>query len=86
MVSGLPWWIPPGCWALSGVLVFHRPCERLLARWLREEHDREESERVTAAALGVPFEKEGVISRLLDSHPDVHTRLHHLQAHLENRR
>jgi Zn-dependent protease with chaperone function len=33
-VSGVPWWIPFGCWTLSGALVFSRPCERLLARWL----------------------------------------------------
>ncbi|MGR4853362.1 M48 family metalloprotease [Streptomyces sp. LARHCF252] len=53
---------------------------------LHQERDREESRRVTAAALGVAFAREGVITRLLDSHPDVHTRLHHLQAHLESRR
>lgn len=34
LVSGLPWWAPFGCWSLSGALVFSRPCERLLARWL----------------------------------------------------
>lgn len=33
-VTGLAWWIPFGCWALSGALVFSRPCERLLARRL----------------------------------------------------
>ncbi|MFC9681504.1 M48 family metalloprotease [Streptomyces sp. NPDC056948] len=33
-LSGLPWWLLFGCWVLSGALVFHRPCERLLARWL----------------------------------------------------
>lgn len=51
---------------------------------LHQERDREESRR--AAALGRAFTREGVIARLLDSHPDVHTRLHHLQAHLNNRR
>ncbi|MGC4975782.1 M48 family metalloprotease [Streptomyces sp. DT199] len=51
---------------------------------LHRERDREESRR--AAALGRAFTREGVIARLLDSHPDVHTRLHHLQAHLNNRR
>lgn len=40
----------------------------------------------TASSAGVQFEKQGVLTRLLDSHPDVHTRLHHLQAFLENRR
>lgn len=52
---------------------------------LREEHEREKSERAAATAMGKPFEKEGVITRLLDSHPDVHTRLHHLQTRLESR-
>ncbi|MGW2747473.1 M48 family metalloprotease [Streptomyces sp. NPDC001450] len=33
-LGGPPWWLPLGGWALSGVLVFHRPCERLMARWL----------------------------------------------------
>ncbi|MFI1413054.1 M48 family metalloprotease [Streptomyces sp. NPDC020707] len=50
---------------------------------LAAEHTREQSERTTTAALGGRFEGEGVIARLLDSHPDVHTRLHHLQARLE---
>lgn len=52
---------------------------------LREEHEREQSERVAAAAVGVRLGKEGVISRLLDSHPDLTTRLHHLQSRLESR-
>lgn len=52
---------------------------------LRKDYEREESERATAAALGTPFAKEGVTARLLASHPDVCTRLHHLQGHLENR-
>lgn len=43
---------------------------------LRAEHDRLES-RQTA--------REGVMLRLLDSHPDVHTRMHHLQAYVERR-
>ncbi|MEY9993513.1 Zn-dependent protease with chaperone function [Streptomyces sp. V4I8] len=50
---------------------------------LREEQQREQSER---AARGVPFGREHLIARLLESHPDVHTRLHHLQARLESRR
>ncbi|MDH6549377.1 Zn-dependent protease with chaperone function [Streptomyces sp. SAI-041] len=40
---------------------------------LRAEHDRMES-RQTA--------QEGLMMRLLDSHPDVHTRMHHLQAYV----
>lgn len=31
---GPPWWAPAGCWALSGALAFHRPCERVMARRL----------------------------------------------------
>ncbi|MDT0570714.1 M48 family metalloprotease [Streptomyces sp. DSM 3412] len=34
VLLGPPWWIPFGCWVVSGGLAFHRPCERLLARWL----------------------------------------------------
>ncbi|CAL9468965.1 M48 family metalloprotease [Streptomyces sp. enrichment culture] len=48
---------------------------------LYQECDQGESRRTTAAAST----KDGLIARLLDSHPDVHTRLHHLQAYLENR-
>ncbi|MFF9883707.1 MULTISPECIES: M48 family metalloprotease [Streptomyces] len=32
VLSGPPWWVPVGCWTVSGALVFHRPCERILAR------------------------------------------------------
>ncbi|MCX4857794.1 M48 family metalloprotease [Streptomyces canus] len=46
LVSGLPWWLPFGCWALSGALVFSRPFERLLARWLfRLRYPAPEEER-----------------------------------------
>ncbi|MCX4730172.1 M48 family metalloprotease [Streptomyces sp. NBC_01363] len=31
---GLPFWIPAGLWLASGALVFHRPTEDLLARYL----------------------------------------------------
>lgn len=51
---------------------------------LHQERAREESRR--ADAPGLAFTREAVIARLLDSHPDVHTRLHHLQTHLNNRR
>jgi Zn-dependent protease with chaperone function len=47
---------------------------------LRNEHEREQAEQADAAALGISAEDEGLAARLLDSHPDVHTRLHHLQA------
>ncbi|MEV0639295.1 M48 family metalloprotease [Streptomyces sp. NPDC050619] len=53
---------------------------------LHLEREKELTERSGAAAMGIPFAREGVISRLLDSHPDVHTRLHHLQTHLDSRR
>ncbi|MFF7791909.1 M48 family metalloprotease [Streptomyces sp. NPDC007991] len=52
---------------------------------LHQERDMEECRRVLAAAPGAAFTKGGMIARLLDSHPDVHTRLHHLQTHVENR-
>ncbi|NEB00009.1 M48 family metalloprotease [Streptomyces sp. SID13726] len=46
LVSGIPWWLPFGCWVLSGALVFSRPCERLLARWLfRLRYPAPEEER-----------------------------------------
>ncbi|MDX3516350.1 M48 family metalloprotease [Streptomyces scabiei] len=53
---------------------------------LHEDLDREENARVSAAAAGARFAEEGVIARILASHPDAHTRLHHLQAHLESGR
>ncbi|MEU9239986.1 hypothetical protein [Streptomyces sp. NPDC048385] len=53
---------------------------------LCEEHDRERSERAAATAAGLSLGKEGVLARLLASHPDVHTRLHHLHARSRNRR
>lgn len=34
LLFGPPWWIPLGCWAVSGGLSFSRPFERLMARWL----------------------------------------------------
>ncbi|MCR3730238.1 Zn-dependent protease with chaperone function [Streptomyces umbrinus] len=52
---------------------------------LQSAHSQEESERTAAATLGIRFEEEGMIARLLDSHPDLHTRLHHLQAHLDRK-
>ncbi|MGW3953390.1 M48 family metalloprotease [Streptomyces sp. NPDC004752] len=53
---------------------------------LSEEHDRRHSQRADSASPEVPPDRESVIARLLDSHPDVHTRLHHLQARLERER
>ncbi|MFE1236727.1 M48 family metalloprotease [Streptomyces tendae] len=53
---------------------------------LCNEHEREQVARAHAAALDLPAKDEGVVARLLDSHPDLHTRLHHLRAHLESRR
>ena len=43
---------------------------------LGDEHEREAPERTA----------EGILVRLLDSHPETHTRLHHLQAYLDGRR
>ncbi|MEU6464634.1 M48 family metalloprotease [Streptomyces sp. NPDC046976] len=33
-LGGPPWWLGSAGWALSGVLLFHRPCERVVARRL----------------------------------------------------
>ncbi|MFG2649907.1 M48 family metalloprotease [Streptomyces sp. NPDC048436] len=49
---------------------------------LRKEQAGEEAERATAATLGSPLQEPGLIARLLSSHPDLHTRLHHLQEGL----
>jgi Zn-dependent protease with chaperone function len=53
---------------------------------LREDIAHEQAARVGAAAMGVRFEEEGVLARLLASHPDVHTRLHRLQTHRDSGR
>ncbi|MEU6679170.1 M48 family metalloprotease [Streptomyces sp. NPDC046925] len=53
---------------------------------LRKEQAGQESERATAAALGSPLRVPGLIARLLSSHPDLHTRLHHLQQGLDGGR
>ncbi|MFD9109090.1 MULTISPECIES: M48 family metalloprotease [Streptomyces] len=53
---------------------------------LHEDLDRAATARVSASAMGARFEEEGVMARLLASHPDAHTRLHHLRAHLDNGR
>lgn len=50
---------------------------------LSAEHDHE---RAVAAGLGDPSARDGLIAQLLDSHPDLTTRLHHLQSRLETRR
>ncbi|SPF05116.1 M48 family metalloprotease [Streptomyces sp. MA5143a] len=53
---------------------------------LREDLAHDEASRVGATAMGVRFEEEGVVARLLASHPDVHTRLHRLQTHVDSAR
>lgn len=53
---------------------------------LRTEHDRQSSGRATSAALGSPSERHGMATRLLATHPEVHTRLHRLQSYLERTR
>ncbi|MYU02841.1 M48 family metalloprotease [Streptomyces sp. SID8366] len=51
---------------------------------LGDESEREPVQRPERRSLG---SADGpVLTRLLDSHPDIHTRLHHLQARLERRR
>ncbi|MEU5058729.1 MULTISPECIES: M48 family metalloprotease [Streptomyces] len=50
---------------------------------LAREHGREHA---SAMSRGLHVERPGMIARLLASHPDVHTRLHHLQAHLDGLR
>ncbi|MEU0006515.1 M48 family metalloprotease [Streptomyces sp. NPDC006314] len=52
---------------------------------LSDEHDRKNRHRADRPVLGIPPGKESITARLLDSCPDVHTRLHHLQAHLDKR-
>ncbi|WP_327718802.1 M48 family metalloprotease [Streptomyces sp. NBC_00490] len=56
----------------------------MLAAVLDKLHRQEQSEQaeVTARNGGVPVE-ESALSRLLSSHPDHHTRLHHLQRYLQ---
>lgn len=56
----------------------------MLAAVLDKLHRQEQYERaeVTARNGGIPVE-EGALSRLLSSHPDHHTRLHHLQPYLQ---
>ncbi|MEV0529294.1 M48 family metalloprotease [Streptomyces sp. NPDC050439] len=49
---------------------------------LRKEQAGQDTERAKAAALGAPRGTPGLIGRLLSSHPDLHTRLHHLQEGL----
>ncbi|WP_240982858.1 M48 family metalloprotease, partial [Streptomyces sp. S3(2020)] len=59
----------------------------MLAAVLDKLHRQEQytQAEVTARNGGVPVE-EGALSRLLSSHPDHHTRLHHLQPYLQPQR
>ncbi len=59
----------------------------MLAAVLDKLHQQEQYEQasLTARNGGVPVE-EGALSRLLSSHPDHHTRLHHLQPYLQPQR
>ncbi|MET9011327.1 M48 family metalloprotease [Streptomyces olivaceoviridis] len=52
---------------------------------LGQEHERTSRQDAARAMHGAPAEKVSIIARLLDGHPDVHTRLHHLQNWLESR-
>ncbi len=53
---------------------------------LSKEHNRDRAQRAARAGGGLPAGKEPIIARLLDGHPDIPTRLHHLQNQLENTR
>jgi Zn-dependent protease with chaperone function len=53
---------------------------------LSQEHEREHRQHSARAVHGSAAAKESFLTRLLDDHPDVHTRLHHLRRRLENRR
>ncbi|MCG0062863.1 M48 family metalloprotease [Streptomyces tricolor] len=56
---------------------------------LSQEHERKSRPYAAPRGRGIPATKESITARLLDDHPDVHTRLHHLhclQKRLENRR
>ncbi|MDW4908562.1 M48 family metalloprotease [Streptomyces sp. ADMS] len=59
----------------------------MLAAVLDKLHQEEQRRTATLAALngGVPPE-ESPLSKLLSSHPDYHTRLHHLQPYLHQQR
>ncbi|MEU7055136.1 M48 family metalloprotease [Streptomyces sp. NPDC046197] len=59
----------------------------MLASVLHKLHQQEQQEEaeLTARNGGVPVE-ESALSRLLSSHPDHHTRLHHLQPYLQPQR
>lgn len=59
----------------------------MLAAVLDKLHQEEQAQTAALAALngGVPPE-ESPLSKLLSSHPDYHTRLHHLQPYLQQQR
>ncbi|XUL88648.1 M48 family metalloprotease [Streptomyces galilaeus] len=59
----------------------------MLASVLDKLHQGEQHEQAAQTALngGVPVE-ESALSKLLSSHPDYHTRLHHLQQYLQPQR
>ena len=59
----------------------------MLASVLGKLHQEEQRETAALAALnnGVAPE-ESPLSKLLSSHPDYHTRLHHLQPYLQQQR
>ena len=56
----------------------------MLAAVLDKLHRQEQHAQaaLTAANGGVQLQ-EGALSKLLSSHPDYHTRLHHLQPYLQ---
>ncbi|MFE2180554.1 M48 family metalloprotease [Streptomyces sp. NPDC059455] len=57
----------------------------MLAEVLWRMHMAQEQTKAVAAAAGRPVPKESPLARLLSSHPDHHTRLHHLTPYLPPR-
>ncbi|MBP8532962.1 M48 family metalloprotease [Streptomyces sp. MK37H] len=55
----------------------------MLAEVLWRMHMTQEQTKAIAAAAGKPLPKESPLARLLSSHPDHHTRLHHLTPYLQ---
>ncbi|WP_349017271.1 M48 family metalloprotease [Streptomyces solicavernae] len=52
----------------------------------RMEHDAQQAERAALPAGAVPAPRQEGLAKLLASHPDFHTRMHHLQPYLQSRR
>ncbi|MYU11750.1 M48 family metalloprotease [Streptomyces sp. SID8361] len=55
----------------------------MLAEVLWRMHTAQEQAKAAAAAAGRPLPRQSPLARLLSSHPDHHTRLHHLAPYLQ---